>query len=97
MKLHRPIAPQYRGDLLIGASCAIVFQITAGLALDGGELCRLVAATTFVYSCGVGMIVFQRPGNPTRLDLWLVRYGFLVLLLWVPPALLCGFRIRGLM
>jgi hypothetical protein len=96
MNLKAPVASEYRADLIFGGSVVMLFQVFAGCCMDGGVLFRDVSATTLAY-CGVLTIIFcRRQSRPTAIDLWLIRGGFVLLFLIVPPALRLGWHLRGL-
>ena len=96
MNLRQPLAKEYRGDVSLGLTVAVIFLLFSSMILDGGQLFQFVGATTLVYCLGILVIICRRPQSPTKADLWLVRFGFFILLLVVPVVLVLGWRLRGL-
>ena len=78
MKLS--LSKDYRSALKIALLLQIVIGVPAAIAIDGGLLFELwwrpMAA---YYGCFIVM-VFRRPNAPTKLDLILVKWGFVLLI-----------------
>ena len=63
----------------------IIF-ILAALILDGGLTFHMAVIAFVAYWSALGIIVARRPSSPTRIDILLVRYGFLLVFLIVVTA-----------
>lgn len=96
VNLRQPLAKEYRGDVSLGLTVALIFLFASSTILDGGQIFQFVGATTLVYCLGIVVIICRRPQSPTKADLWLVRFGFFILLLVVPMIIVLGWRLRGL-
>ena len=96
MNLRQPLAKEYRGDVSLGLTVAVILLLVSSTILDGGQIFQFVGATTLVYCLGIVVIICRRPQCPTKTDLWLVRFGFFILLLVVPVVTVLGWRLRGL-
>ena len=70
--------------LKFGIALQLCLLVLTALVLDGGQLFRLCSVAATGYWLGVAMIVVRRKTTPTRLDLYFIRYGNLVLLVLVP-------------
>lgn len=83
----RPISPAYWPP----TKTALVYQgivfILALLMLDMGQtICEAVTAIG-AYWLAFGIIVFRRPSSPTRSDIFMIRYGFLLMFVSAAAAL----------
>jgi len=67
------------------------------LLLDGGQVFQLWAITMAAYWIGVIVIMARRPANPTRLDLFLIRWAFPFLFILAVPLTTLIWKARGLM
>jgi hypothetical protein len=96
MNLRQPFAKEYRGDVSLGLTVAVIFLLVSSTILDRGKIFQFVGVATLVYCLGIVVIICRRPQTPTKTDLWLVRFGFFILLLVVPVVTILGWRLRGL-
>lgn len=66
-------------------SIAVAIQASvlfcSGALLDGGMLAQICWMALVPYWAGVLLLVWRRPRQPTRLDLALVRIGYLPLII----------------
>ena len=63
-----------------------IVVILALLMLDGGYTLNATIIAIVAYWLAFGIIVVRRPGLPTRGDIRLVRYGFLLIFFTVVVA-----------
>ncbi len=80
MNLKATISPRYRGPLLIAACFQAAFLLLGSLALDFGQLLQWTLFATITYWLSAAFIIAKRPKMPTRWDLILLRWGFVVIL-----------------
>jgi hypothetical protein len=68
----------------------IIVQVVLGMImlpmLDGGMCAQVWVFSMIAYWGGCGLILLRRRNVPTKLDLVLIRWGFLMLCLIVTPA-----------
>ena len=57
--------------------------ILAALMLDGGLTLNAAVIAVVAYWLAFGIVLFRRASSPTRLDMLLVRYGFLLVFAFV--------------
>jgi hypothetical protein len=86
MNLRSSIAPQYREDFIFSACIQAFFLMAGALCMDGGGMLRYILIVTAAYWAMSLIIVFRRPLRPTRSDLWVVRHGFLLLMIAIAPV-----------
>ena len=67
-----------------------IVLILALLQLDGGYTLNVATIAIVAYWLAFGMVVVRRPSSPTRGDIFLIRYGFLLIVVVVfvvaPPV-----------
>jgi hypothetical protein len=73
---------------LISAARASLLQqgavlVLAALVLDGGRTFHAALIAAMAYWLGLAVVVVRRPSSPTAVDVFLVKYGFLFVLLIV--------------
>jgi hypothetical protein len=73
-----PIVPVYRAPIRSALLQQSVVLILAALMLDGGLTFNMAVIAIVAYWLAVGVILARRPGSPTRADILLIRYGFLL-------------------
>jgi hypothetical protein len=56
-----------------------VIMVLAGMILDGGAVAQSCFYAFAAFWVGVGVIVWRRASAPTKVDLVIVRGGFIVL------------------
>ena len=79
MPLSIPLSDNYRGPLRSALVMQCVVVILSVLMLDFGISARIATIAMAAFWGGVLLMMARRPRNPTANDLWLIRYGFLLL------------------
>ena len=67
--------------MLIAAAIQFVCCMLSAMLLDGGNALALCLSTFVAFWVGVTLLVLRHPRNPSDIDLWCIRYGFLPLFL----------------
>ena len=75
-----PISAGYRRAIFESLALQIFFGVFAMMFLDGGRIAHTVGIAVLAFWTGAALIMFRRPASPTKLDLLLVRVGFLPVL-----------------
>ena len=79
----------------------LLFQLFTGvfslLITDFGQVFQIWAITMAAYWTGVIVIMTRRPANPTRVDLFLIRWAFPFLFILAIPLTTLIWKARGLM
>jgi hypothetical protein len=96
MLTNHPISESYRAPLQSALICSVVVTVLACLMLDGGETARLTAIALAIFWAWVFYGLWQRPRNPTAVDLLLIRCGCLPLVVGFLIAIHSVWRWRGL-
>lgn len=71
----------YRGSLVIVLSQQILLGLLAGMCLDGGVLGMIFLYSLIAFWVGFVMIVSRRPNNPTKVDIFVIKWGSFLLFL----------------
>jgi hypothetical protein len=83
----RPISSAYRPATKTALLQQGIVFILSALMLDMGQtICEAVTAIA-AYWLAYGIIVVRRPSSPTRGDIFLIRYGFLLMFFSAVAAL----------
>ncbi len=75
-----PVAPAYRDAIKAAILLQLLLTLFMLLLLDGGYTAGIGACVMGGFWIGVAAIIFRRPRNPTPLDLFYVRWGYVPLL-----------------
>jgi hypothetical protein len=78
MKLLLPISPLYFPPMRDGVVIQMIFGLLCGLILDGGVTASFCGIALAAFWGGAVFVLIRRPQSPTRWDLELMRFGFLV-------------------
>jgi hypothetical protein len=90
------IPKELRSALFDSLMIQIVLGIVAGLMLDGGMCLQMWTFSMVAFWSGCVLVLARRWKIPTKMDLVMIRWGFLILCLLVTPvfsALI--WRLRG--
>ena len=73
----------------------MVLGVLSAFILDGGDTARICGIALFAFWAGATVLIWRRPHSPTRMDIQLLRFGYLPVL--VIAFLLVHFiwRLRG--
>jgi hypothetical protein len=77
------LSDDYRSPLRATLVIQFVVVILSGLMLDRGIFARITLIAVVGFWAGVFVMMIRRPQAPTAIDLWIVRWGFLPLLLFL--------------
>ena len=86
--LFSPLAPDYGPAVKRAVIQQVIFLILGALMLDGGYFLRACCVSAIAQWLAITLIVVRRPFIPTKVDLFVARYGFLLVLLfagWLAP------------
>ena len=73
----------------------VLILILAGMILDGGDVFQICIAALLAFWGGVAVIRWRRPRTPTRLDLILIKSGYVVLCVVTFLAVHFAWYLRG--
>jgi hypothetical protein len=76
--------PPLAAALRFGIGLQLILLVVTAPVLDGGQLFRQFAVALIGYWLGVGLIAVRRRAAPSKVDLFLIRYGSLALLILGP-------------
>jgi hypothetical protein len=80
--MNVPLADNYRPAMLVAVATQFVCSLLSAMVLDGGDAFTLCLCTFFGFWVGATIVILRHPRNPSGMDLWAIRYGFLPLYLF---------------
>jgi hypothetical protein len=75
-----PISPSYRKPVFEVVGLQVVLGVLSLLILDGGASARICGIALLAFWGAAAVLIWRRPQSPTRLDIVLLRFGYLPLL-----------------
>ncbi len=74
-----PISPGYRKPVFEALALQAVLGFCSLLILDGGTTARVCGIALVAFWGGAAVLIWRRPLSPTKTDIWLIRFGYLPL------------------
>jgi hypothetical protein len=84
MRMNVPVSENYRGPLWAALALQAVIAARSVLMLDSGVTARCCLIALLGFWAGTAVVLLRRRRNPARTDLWLIRWGYLPLVVAVP-------------
>ncbi len=84
-------SPSYRAAIWISIPQQVIALFLSCSILDFEEMKQICGISLLAFWACIGLIIFRRRLNPSRLDLWFIQFGFfplfiggffLVFLIW---------------
>jgi len=72
-----PISPAYRKADFEALTIQAILGVFSLLILDGGATARYCGIALFAFWGGATVLIWRRPLSPTRMDIELIRFGYL--------------------
>ena len=85
--IKQSLSKEFRNALIVSILLQIVLGFLAAINLDGGVFFHLWWRAMAGYWAALIVILMKRPNAPTKVDLFLVRWGFIPLFLIITPVL----------
>ncbi len=79
MSYSLPVAQSYRKPIFEALMVQIIIGLLSLLILDGGTTARICGIALVAFWGGTAVLVWRQPQTPTKLDLELIRFGYLPL------------------
>jgi hypothetical protein len=97
MRTTFTVSPAYRAAIIVSLPQQVATILLTVLMLDGGVLRQVCGMAFLAFWVGVGLIMLRGPLSPSRVDLFLIRFGFVPL--FVAACFLARFiwQIRGVL
>ena len=74
------ISQSYRRPVFEAVGVQVLLGVLGLLNLDGGTTARICGIALIAFWAGAVVLVLRRPLSPTRMDIALIRFGYLPLL-----------------
>jgi hypothetical protein len=96
-RLPLPISPKYDSPIFEAVAIQIVLGLLGLMILDGGVIAQLCGIALVAFWGGAAVLIWRRPQSPSRVDIELIRFGYLPLI--VISYFLVGWiwHLRGLL
>ena|ERR1041385_2850933 len=88
-KLPLPISREYDSPIFQALVLQMVLGILSGLILDGGMVAQICGIALVAFWTGAVVLIWRHRESPSRLDLELIRFGYL-------PVIVLAFFLTGL-
>ena len=72
-----PISSKYDSPIFEAVAIQIVLAVTGLLVIDPTGVARILGIALIAFWAGAVVLIWRHPQSPTRLDLELIRFGYL--------------------
>ena len=79
MRYSLPISPKYDSPIFEALTLQLILGLLSYLILDGGTIARICGIALVAFWGGATVLIWRHPQSPTRMDIVLIRFGFLPL------------------
>ena len=79
MNYSLPISPSYRKPVFEAVVLQAILGIVSLMILDGGTTARICGIALVAFWGGATVLIWRRPLSPTKIDIELIRLGYLPL------------------
>jgi archaellum biogenesis protein FlaJ (TadC family) len=96
MKLKQQLSREYRLALQVSLVFQVAFMLLATMCFGGDQLVQWFLVSLAAYWGGVILIALRRPTMPTKVDQFLIRWGYPMLCVITPLIMILVWKIRGI-
>ena len=72
-----PISESYRSAIFDAVKLQVVLGVLSLMILDGGDCAHISGAALLAFWGGGVVLIWRHPRTPTRIDIQLIRFGYL--------------------
>lgn len=96
-RLALPISTKYDSPIFEAVAIQIVLGLLGFMILDGGAIARICGIALLAFWGGAAVLIWRHPQSPSRVDIELIRFGYLPLIV-ISYFLACWvWHLRGLL
>ena len=77
MKLRLPISAEYDSPIFQAVALQIILGLLSFMILDGGAVAQICGIALLAFWGGAAVLIWRHPQSPSKLDLSLIRVGYL--------------------
>jgi hypothetical protein len=77
MRLRLPISDRYDSPIFEAVAIQVILSLLSLLILDGGAVAQICGIALVAFWGGAAVLIWRHPQSPSRLDLSLIRIGYL--------------------
>jgi hypothetical protein len=78
IRLALPISPKYDSPIFEALALQIVLGLVSLLILDFGMVAQVCGIALVAFWGGAAVLIWRHPQSPSRADLELIRFGYLL-------------------
>jgi uncharacterized membrane protein len=82
MSYTLPISSSYRTPIFEAVGLQVVLGILSMMILDGGTTARICGIALVAFWSGVTVLIYRHPKSPSKIDVQLIRFGYLPLVIF---------------
>jgi hypothetical protein len=90
-----PISDAYRRPIFEAVGLQSLIGLLSLMILDGGETAQICGAALLAFWGGAAVLIWRRPQTPSRIDIQLLRFGYLPLVVSAGGMIHFVWRLRG--
>lgn len=90
-----PISDSYRRAIFEALVLQIVIGVVSLMILDGGETAQVCGAALLAFWGGAAILIWRHAQTPSKLDLSLLRLGYLPVVLLAGVVIHLVWHVRG--
>jgi hypothetical protein len=95
MSFSLPISPSYRKPVFEAVALQVILGILSLLILDGGNCARICGASLLAFWGGAVVLIWRHPHAPSKMDLELIRFGYLPVVVIASVVIHLAWAARG--
>ena len=92
-----PISPAYRNAVFDALAIQALIAVFSGMILDCGQTARGCGIALLAFWGGAAVLICRRPLSPTRIDIELIRFGYLPVIALTFFVANYAWHLRGLL
>ena len=96
LRYSLPISKEYDSPIFEALALQIVLGLLSLLILDGGTIARICGIALVAFWSGAALLVYRHPLSPSKVDLQVVRFGYLPVVVFAFFLVEWIWHLRGL-
>ena len=82
MSYSLPISLSYRTPIFEAVALQVILGILSLMILDRGDTARVCGIALIAFWGGVTVLIYRRSKSPSKIDIQLIRFGYLPLVIF---------------
>ena len=89
------ISDSYRKPIFDAVGLQVIIGVLSLRILDGGECAQICGAALLAFWGGAAVLIWRRPQSPSKIDIRLLRFGYLPVLIFAGIVIRLVWHLRG--